>query len=587
MEYILDIEANGLLDTVTVIHCLVIRDAANGSLVGSYADQEGYLSISEGLEVLSKCSTIIGHNIQGYDLLALKKVLNWEPEPCTKIHDTLVMARLAYSNLFEREIQKVLPEGEKLGYRHGSHSLKAWGIRLGELKGDFAEDEDKEKAFDSWSPEMQTYCERDTQVNLVLYKKLLDKDLSEKSLEIEHEFNKIIQQQMANGIGFDVEKAKSLAEELQKEINKIERWAVDNIQPKIIKLKTKEKVVPFNIGSTDQVAEYFKAKYGWEPKSFTPTQKPKVDGEVLSGLNYPEAKIFRDYHDRTKILGFLTEGRNSWLKAVKDDSRIYGYVSSNGQLTGRVTMSKPNMGQIPKEGVFKGAECRSLFVPRPGFNLVDCDASGIQLRMLGHYLFKYDAGNYGKVIVSGDIHTENMKAAGLSTRNQAKEFIYAFLFGAGQAKLGSIALPEASEAEQRTEGKRLKTNFLQTIPALDDLLRDCKRTFNERGSIRSLDGRILYPRGDYKTLNTLLQGGEAVVMKLACNLANRRLKEEKIDYFQVAYIHDEILLEVREGQEVEAGKIVKDSIKKAGEELNLKIELDGEYQIGKNWAEVH
>lgn len=585
MEYIFDIECNGLLETVTKIHSLVIRDATSGELVGSYFDDGLVSTIKEGLEQLNKASVILGHNVDGYDLPALKKVLNWEPESHIVIRDTLVMSRLGYPNLFEREISKTQ---EELGYKQGSHSLEAWGVRLGELKSKIGEeDEAIEKTFEKWTPEMQEYCVQDTKVNYVLYQKLLSLELSSKALEIEHKFNRIIQEQMKNGIAFNSEKAKALAEELQKEVNKIEKWSVENIQPKIVKLKTKDKIVPFNIGSTDQVADYFKLKYDWNPKSFTPTQKPKVDGEVLSSLPYPEAKIFRDYHDRTKILGFLTEGKNSWLKAVKEDGRIYGYVNSNGQLAGRVTMSKPNLGQIPKEGVFRGKDCRSLFIPRAGYSLVDCDASGIQLRMLGHYLFKYDQGEYAKEIVEGDIHTKNMLAAGLQTRPQAKEFIYAFLFGAGQAKLGSIALPESTEEVQRAEGKRLKTNFLASIPVLNDLLWDCKRAFNDRGYIRSIDGRTLYPRGDYKTLNTLLQGGEAVVMKLACNLANDRLKKENVKYHQVGFIHDEVLLEVEKGAEQIAGEIVKQSIRDAGIELKLNIPLDGEYQIGINWAEVH
>lgn len=587
MDLIFDVEANGLLETVSKIHSLVIRDATSGEILKSCYDDGLVNDIPDGLELMSQARSLIGHNIDGYDLPALKKVLNWEPNPETKIYDTLVACRLAYSNIFEREVGNGKTQ-EEMGYKHGSQSLEAWGARLGEAKLKFGEeDEDKEKTFEFWTPEMQAYCRQDTKVNFVLYQKLLSLELPPEALEIEHAFNLIMQEQMRNGILFNSQKAEILAAELKKEVGKIEQWAVDNIQPKIIKLKTKEKVIPFNIGSTDQVADYFKAKYNWEPFFKTKTGKAQVNGDVLASLNFPEARIFRDYNDRSKILGFLTEGKNAWLKSVKEDGRIYGYVNSNGQITGRIKMYNPNLGQIPGSESYKGKECRSLFMAREGHSLVDCDAAGIQLRMLGHYLHKYDGGLYAREIAEGDVHTRNMHAAELPSRPIAKEWIYAFLFGAGQEKLGAIANPDLSVEEKRALGKKFKNKFLNANPAISDLLQDCKDVFTHRGHIKSLDGRVLYPRGDYKTLNTLLQGGEAVVMKKACNLATQKLKEKKINYFQVAYIHDEILLEVREGQEIEAGEIVKAAIVRAGECLNLKIPLDGAYKIGKTWEETH
>lgn len=583
MNFIFDIEANGFLESVTSIHSLVIRDADTGELIKSCADQPGYTQISEGLDLLGKASKLVGHNIDGYDLPVLSKlkdfVFNGEVE------DTLVLSRLAYPNLFEREIGK---SKEELGYKPGSQSLEAWGKRLGEEKIKFGNEEDEvEKTFEVWTPEMQVYCEQDTKVNYVLYQKLISKQLSVQASEIEHKFNRIIQQQMLNGIQFDVEKAKALSEELKKDILKIEKWVHENIQPRIIKLKTKDKVVPFNIGSTDQVADYFITKYGWNPPLLTKTKKPSITGDLLGSLKFPEAKIFKDYNDRIKIQGFLVDGKNAWLKAVKDTGRIHGYINPNGQITGRISMSKPNMGQIPSKGVYKGEECRALFISRQGYSLVDCDASGIQLRMLGHYLHRYDNGAYAKEIIEGDVHTKNQIAAGLKTRPQAKEWIYAFLFGAGLEELGFIYDPELSSEEKKLIGKRLKTKFLEANPEINDLLWDCKRAYVNRGYITSLDGRKLYPRGDYKTINTLLQGGEAVVMKLANIIATEDLLKSKIDFYQVAYIHDQYLFEVKEGQEEEAGLILRNAIIKSGEKLNLKIKLDGEYKIGKSWDKTH
>lgn len=583
MNFIFDIEANGFLESVTSIHSLVIRDADTGELIKSCADQPGYTQISEGLDLLGKASKLVGHNIDGYDLPVLAKlkdfVFNGE------IEDTLVLSSLAYPNLFEREIGK---SKEDLGYKPGSQSLEAWGKRLGEEKIKFGNEEDEvEKTFEVWTPEMQVYCEQDTKVNYVLYQKLISKQLSLQASEIEHKFNRIIQQQMLNGIQFDVEKAKALSDELKKDILKIEKWAHENIQPQIIKLKTKDKVIPFNIGSNDQVADYFATKYGWTSLYKTPTGKPKVDGDILSSLPYPEAKIFKDYNDRTKIQGFLVDGKNSWLKAVKDTGRIHAYVNPNGAVTGRVLMSKPNLGQVPAKGSYKGEECRSLFTSRPGYVLVDSDASGLELRCLAHYMAAYDGGEYAKVILESDIHKKNQEAAGLETRSQAKTMIYALVYGGGLEKLGSIVDPSADSEVKKALGKKLKNTFYANIPALKELTIDVQNAFNVRGYLKGIDGRILIPREGYKSLNTLLQSAGAIVVKLANVIAYEKLKESGIDFYQVAFIHDQIVLEVKEGSEQDAAIIMKESFAKAGENLGFRIKIDSEYKIGYTWDKTH
>ena len=89
-----------------------------------------------------------------------------------------------------------------------------------------------------------------------------------------------------------------------------------------------------------------------------------------------------------------------------------------------------------------------------GYKLVGCDASGLELRMLAHYLAFYDGGEYAKTVIEGDIHSLNQEAAGLETRDQAKTFIYAFLYGAGDAKIGEIVGGSARE------GQMLKRKFL-------------------------------------------------------------------------------------------------------------------------------
>lgn len=161
---------------------------------------------------------------------------------------------------------------------------------------------------------------------------------------------------------------------------------------------------------------------------------------MLASLPFPECKPLVDYLELLKIIGMLAEGKNGWLKLVGPDGRIHGRVITNGAVTGRCTHNSPNLAQIPARGQY-GKHCRALFAAPPGQVMVGADASGLELRMLAHYLAAYDGGAYAKVLLEGDIHTANQHAAGLETRDNAKTFIYAFLYGAGDEKLGSIVAP--------------------------------------------------------------------------------------------------------------------------------------------------
>jgi DNA polymerase I-like protein with 3'-5' exonuclease and polymerase domains len=337
--------------------------------------------------------------------------------------------------------------------------------------------------------------------------------------------------------------------------------------------KLKDKVEVFNPGSRKQIGERLIEK-GWKPEKFTETGQPIVDETVLEKVEIPEAQAIAEYLLLQKRIAQI----DSWLKAVGDDGRVHGRVMTNGAITGRMTHHSPNMAQVPSCGSPYGAECRDLWTVEKGYKLVGIDASGLELRMLAHYM-KDDA--YTNEVVSGDIHTANQKAAGLESRSQAKTFIYAFLYGAGDAKIGKVVGAGAKE------GQQLKARFLENTPSLKTLRESVSKIAKEKGTLPGLDGRRLQVRSDHAALNTLLQGAGAIVMKQALVLLNDNLRRAKIDYKFVANVHDEWQIEVEESRAEEAGQLGVLAIEEAGKVLKMRCPLTGEYKVGNSWKETH
>lgn len=596
MSLIFDIETNGLLRTVDKLHCIVIFDTETEELT-SYSGN----TLKEGLEKLMKAEELIGHNIVKYDIPTLQKLYPSFNPKC-KIFDTLLMSKLVYPDIGElddRNIRKgVFPK--KL---RGKYSLKAWGYRLKEYKGDYCEQED---CWAEWSIDMQRYCEQDVMVTKKLFDLLKSKEISETSIEIEHKFAKIIGLQEQRGVCFDKQKAVEFAANLIKEKADIERELKlafpneireETFIPKVNN-KTKGYIkgqpfikryeIEFNPSSRQMLAERLIKKYSWKPTKLSPTGLPVIDEEVISELNYPEAPLLQRYFLVTKTLGQLADGRNAWLK-LENDSVIYGGVDTIGAVTGRCTHNSPNLAQVPSGHSAFGKECRELFKARKKYRFIGCDASGLELRMLAHYMNDED---YTHEILHGDIHTANQKAAGLPTRDNAKTFIYGFLYGAGDEKVGSIT------GKGSAEGKRIKAKFLKSLPKLAKLTKGVKQRIAERGYLKGIDGRILKVREQYKGLNVLLQSAGAIVMKKAlCILYddcvskgwikdNWYLADDNLIYF-ILNIHDEYQAEV-EPEIVDEYKVAAvEAIKKAGLFFNMRCPLDGEAKEGENWYETH
>jgi DNA polymerase-1 len=470
------------------------------------------------------------------------------------------------------------------------HSLKHWGERLEVLKGNYGEN-------NNWSeltPEMIQYCQQDVRVAESLYKHLMSQNWSQESINLETTVAKVIQKQVDYGFSFDEIKAQSLyahlcqtRDNLTNELQVLFKpWFVNRGEftpARDDKNKGYEKgvtfcrieLVVFNPQSGDHVADRLIKLRGWKPSKFTEkTSKPIVNEECLKALDYPEVNALIELMGLKKLIGYIGEGKESWLTSVKK-GRIHGRVFTTQTITGRMSHGSPNLAQVPSKAVKWGKECRELFTASKGRVLVGADASSLELRCLAHFMGKYDNGNYAKTLIEGDIHSFNASLLG-KPRETAKTFIYAFLYGAGTAKLAKIL--SCSEMEAR----KIRTKFLKGLPALDKLLDDVKFSA-KKGYLYGLDRRKVYVREEYAALNTLLQSAGALVMKQALCIAHEHNKNLNF----VANIHDEFQVDCYPHEAEEIGKLLVESIKEAGKHFNFRCALDGEYKIGNNWAETH
>ena len=547
---VLDIETT--LDHQT-IHGYGVTCYAHGTSTRASAWGESKAELEADLK---GAEFIVGHNIIGFDLPILKKVWGWEPDADVRIVDTLILSRLYNPS------------------RDGGHSLKALAtLAGGELKDDFATSD-----FDGpITQRMIDYCKQDTNANvdvaLYLFNEL--QGYSDWSMSNEHYTAKYTRIQEDNGFKLDFSRACTMHQEHSDRMLSIEAQ-LQFVFPPIVEerysektgKRLKDKVTVFNPGSRLQVGERLADK-GVKWKAFTETGRPKVDETTLGEYsNVPEAGLVLEYLTLGKRVGML----KSWIDAVQEDGRIHGRVNTCGAITGRMTHSKPNMAQIPSD-----REYRECFTVEEGNKLVGIDASGLELRMLAHYMQDQE---YTDLILNGDIHTYNQEAAGLPTRDDAKTFIYAFLYGAGDAKIGSIV------GGGQAQGAKLKAKFLSSLPALDRLLSKVTRIAGG-GQIPGLDGRRVHVRSEHAALNTLLQSAGAVVMKQALINAINKLEDYGYPYKLVAQVHDEFQVEVPEQYADRVGKIFRNAIRQAGRDLELRCPTDGEYKIGSSWADTH
>jgi DNA polymerase I-like protein with 3'-5' exonuclease and polymerase domains len=568
-----DIEANGL--TPDLIHCISIGDD-NGIVL--YGPSE----ISEAVQRLSSASVLCGHGVLSYDLPVLRRLAQLRFSG--RVVDTLTCTSLLW------------PDAE------GGHSLEAWGKRLGVFKGDY------QGPWDVYSERMGEYCKQDVAVTIRLWqhiKKELDSHDWSRALRLEHRIAEIMHQQAVDGWKFDVEKAKQLVVDIDVEVA-----AIDSQLETIINRKCKKKgatvEAPFkkdgkhkaivverygeegcahvagpyspvvfefpNLSSRDQLAELLQS-YGWKPTEYTETGKPKVTEESLeSAVGEAGSKIAK----RFKLLKRRSE-IEGWLENVRPDGRIEARAFPQATPTGR--MRHRNVVNVPKAHpkILYGHECRSLFTVGDGKTLVGVDASGLELRMLAHYMGDMA---FTEQILRGDVHTYNQNLAGLETRDQAKTFIYALLYGAGDAKIGSVV------GGTKKDGAILRGRFLDNLPAYATLLTKVTSAAS-RGYLLGLDGRKIPIRSEHAALNSLLQCAGSVVVKTATARMHQLWLRDGIYAKQVGHFHDECQIEADASQAEAAGQAFIEGLKWTQEYYKLRCPLDGEVKRGLTWAMTH
>ena len=572
---IFDIEADGL--TPSKVWCIVAKDIEQQKVY-----QFGPDKLAAGIKLLEEADVLIGHNILGYDMPVLEKLHG--ATFTSKVIDTLVMSRL---------YQPV---------RENGHSLKTWGYRINFHKQEQPDD------FDEYTPEMLEYCTQDVLLNEKVYFALINegKNFDPESLELETEVARIMLEQEQTGFLFDVERAMKLLAKLKTRMTEVEDEVQRTFKPKWVDVKEvvpklkkdgrlsksgltnleyaqradindsrpfmRKELQEFNLGSRKQIGEYL-IDFGWKPERFTPTGQPIVDEGTLKKITHiHEARLIAEFLLLQKRIAQIS----SWIDELQGE-RVHGRVIPNGTITGRMTHRNPNLAQVP--GVYSpyGEDCRACWTVPEGYKLLGIDASGLELRLLAHYM---DDSNYIDEIINGDIHTTNQELAGLESRDKAKTFIYALIYGAGDEKLGKVV------GENREAGTVLRKRFLTNLPALENLTTRVREA-SRRGFLKGLDGRKIFVRHEHAALNTLLQGGGAIAMKKAMCILHTHIQLNTLDAKFVANIHDEWQMQVKESIAEFTGLTGVEAIERAGKHFNLRCPLTGEYKVGENWSETH
>ena len=678
---VIDIEANGLdFNKIDRIWCISTIDPISGEKVRFHPSTEGPESYhtefgDSFVSHISSYDMFIGQNFLGYDAFVLNKLLGTDFGPHNTI-DTLVLSRL---------FRPVSPPLEMFGKfkakgwdnRVGGHSIEAWGHRLGYHKIAFDD-------FSQFTFAQMDYCGRDTEVNLLQLKVLLKEQkefqFSVESIELEHQAHWLLSIQTYNGFTLDFQKAEALRletdaliEEYTAELHKVfppKKKAIKTFVPRstakgdmhgqdkktlLNNLHEKNEdgsftlftMETFNPNSPAQIADRL-MELGWKPRKFTATGQASTSKETLSeaidclAATTPEVEALR----RFSIVTDRNAKAKKWIELAQEDGKVHGRVNHIGPWTHRSSHFDDNMANIarvvvdkdgkPIEGLMGayGWDCRSCWVPRKGWTLIGCDAAGIQLRALAHYMGDPE---YIKKLLEEDIHVVNQLAAGIATRAKAKTFIYAWLLGAGDEKIGIIVEVDPSEYDQlfntakninkynrfrdhvtkglgpkdnllwyyfdklsddgRNPDKQLvatcikgaitKQKFLDSLPALNHFKNEVIPAAAKETFMVSIDGRKIWVNSAHLAMGAYLQGFEAVIMKKAMVLYHKKLHEMGIPFAQCAFVHDEFQVECPPEHAKTVGETIKASIVQAGVELGSLCPLDGDWREGRSWAHTH
>jgi len=597
---IYDIETNGLLTRVeqrgkvipamTKVHCIVIYDTETQEYELYDPDN---MPVEMGVRRLLKAGDeTCGHNIIGFDEHALKLAYPTLYEIPKNSVDTLVLARLLNPTVKQGDFARA-KKGMLPGKLIGAHSLESYGYRLGEYKGEYGKDQD----WQTWEPEMTSYCRQDVRVTVELYKRLQARPgFGTIACWIEMMFARFIDTQMRIGVYFNRQVHDDLIATLKADL-KVEQEIIDKSCPPFYKQKgtglfypkrdnkakgyvadapvTKIELVPFNPNANNHIYTFLIKKYGWEPEAYTEkSNEPKIDDKILAKLSeiYPECGPLGRYKLIKKRLSQVHSGNKGWSKYITANSRIHGYVNSCGAVSQRCTHSNPNLGQVPANDKPYGKRCRSCFGATPGRVFVGCDAAGLELRLLAHFM---NDPVYIDLVLNGDAHQHNADILGI-IRDAAKTWFYGMIYGAGAELLGK---------GDKKFGMMLKRKFLKEMPAFKALQDEITDQVKRDGYLVGIAGQRLYSRSPHSALNLKLQSAGAYIMKYAAVLVWERMDFTRCS--PVLNVHDEFQFESDPDYAEECGQILRQAIIDAGTYFKLNIRMDAAYKVGATWKDTH
>ena len=614
-----DIETNGLLDEVSTLHCIVTVDTDTEEY-RVFHDSPQFLpcagTLAEGVAYLGQADRTAGHNILEYDAPVLAKLgyvgRTHVTQDRTRMLDTLVLSRLVYSDRKERDF--ALHSEDRLDGKYiGQHSIAAWGQRLGLAKGEQPDD------WSTFTQEMLTYCIRDVEVNLKLYRVLI-KRLPEfeagglTTVELEHLFAGQLFDQEQRGVQLDRKAGERLLQDLRIKRDLAEK-AIHEAFPSVKQMYSKtstgkqrryrdketgelrdHKLIPFNPGSRQQLAARLIKKYGWAPKELTASGKPAMHEDILRDLSdiYPEAGAALEWNICNSRIAVLEDGPTGYFRLADKNGVLHGRCLHIGTVTHRCAHSKPNTGNVTSIRKPYGKELRSMFIPFRGYVQAGFDADGLELRMLAHYLAEFDGGRYAEAVLRGDksqgtdphsIHARAISEVIPCDRDTGKTVTYALLYGAGDMRLGKT-FGKGSQL-----GKRIRASMRKNINGLDPLMNKIAAEVGESGSILSLDGRRVGIRHSHAALNSLLQSAGATVMRWVPVVLESILPGFGItpgrDFLQTGHVHDEIQGSLRPGLEDNYTAAVEAAFNLVTEYLQLRVPVTGSVDFGASWKDTH
>lgn len=583
MKLAFDLETDGLLDDLSLIHCMAAIDMDSGKEYKFEPHQ-----IKEGLALLQSADELWGHNIISYDFQAIRKLYpRWTYKG--KAYDTLILSRLLFTDILDRDFRS--RPANMPAQLFGRHSLESWGHRLGCHKSEFGKSLDGD--WSQYTSEMLDYCVQDVVVSVELANMFLPKlEQYKSSIDTEHKIAELMSWQESEGFPFNERAAQELESVLRTELDELSNKMRDTFIfvdggefiPKRAN-KTRHyhenaamcKLREFNPTSRQHIAWAFKTFRGWEPTEFTATGTAKIDEDTLQNLGTDEALAFARILVLQKHLGQLSDGKNAWLKLVKK-GRIHHACVLNTN-TGRQAHMRPNLAQVPSDPAY-----RSLFGPGAGRVQIGSDASGLELRCLGAYLAPFDGGKFAKEVVEGDIHTALAEIYGTS-RKVSKGVTYCLIYGGGDTKLGLTA--GASKGDAAKKGKEIRKRIMTGLVGFASLSSAVQERAKS-GVLKGLDGRPIRLQGKvHAALNYLLQSAGAVICKRWVIRTHELLQEAKLDYYPLGFIHDEQQLSVAPGDVEAVGLLITAAMKDVQHQLNFRCDLDSEFQTGNTWADCH